>query len=134
MRWILTLAALVAAPALAADEDAPQRVAIERLPLTGDQIEIGACATRLLSRSAKVLTYPIRDGVGIDWTPKTGLFMSAGGDPILAFEFRRDEVGPFMKLFYRHPFTAKLARGFAQKAGRTCFPEDLSRWEEAEKR
>lgn len=127
------IAVFFAATAHAADEDAPQRVAIERLPLTGDQIEIGACATRLLSRSAKVLNYPIRDGVGIDWTPKTGLFMSAGGDPILAFEFRRDDAGPFMKLLYRHPFSAKVARGFAEKAGRTCFPDDLRAWHESQK-
>lgn len=125
---LLSLGVSGAAFAATTDEDAPHRVAIERLPLAGDHIEIGGCATRLLSRSAKVLSYPVRDGVGIDWTPKTGLFMSAGGDAILSFEFRKDDAGGYMTLSYRHPFSQALARGFARKAAKVCLPADWNAW------
>lgn len=128
----LAIALAFAAPLLiSADEDAPRRVAIERLSLSGDQIEVGSCATRLLARSAKAENYPLRDGVGIDWTPKAGLFMSASGDPMLSFEFRKDDAGPFMTLLYRRPFSAALARGFARKAAKTCFADDWNQWASA---
>jgi hypothetical protein len=126
-RLTITLA-FAAVLLVGADEDAPRRVAIERIPLSGDQIEAGSCTTRLLARSAKAENYPVRDGVGIDWTPKAGLFMSASGDPILSFEFRKDDAGPFMTLLYRHPFSAALARGFARKAAKTCFADDWNKW------
>ena len=112
-----------------ADEDAPKRGAVERLDLSSDQVDVGACTTRLLGRSAKVQNYPVRDGVGLDWTPKTGLFMSAPGDPVVAMEFRRDDRGPYLQVLYRHPFSAAATRKVTEKAAKTCFAEDWKRWQ-----
>lgn len=119
---------LAASTAAAQDEDAPHRIAVERLELTGDPIEVGSCTTRLLGRSAKVTNYPIRDGVGLDWTPKIGIFRSSGGDPIVSMEFLRDEKGAFLIARYRHPFSRDASLRPIRKAARTCFARDYEKW------
>lgn len=125
---LVLAAALVSPRAEIYDEDRPRRIAVERLDLSGDHIEIGSCATRLLGRSAKVQNYPIRDGVGLEWTIKSGLFMSAPGDPLIAMEFLSDAKGAYLKALYRHPLSAKAARQVVAKAAKTCFPDDWKRW------
>lgn len=127
MRAAIALLLFVSAAVSAEDEDAPHRIAIERLNLSGDPIEVGACTTRLLGRSAKVTNYPVRDGVGLDWTPKAGLFFSAPGDPVISLEFRADEKGAFLVARYRHPYSADAARKIVAKAARKCFPREWSK-------
>ena len=118
-------------PAYAAnaqDEDVPHRIAAERISLGVDHIQAGSCATRLLARSAKVTNYPARDGVGIDWTPKSGFLMSAPGDPVVSMEFRADDDGHFVIVRYRHPYSDDAALAVARKAAKVCFADDWNRW------
>lgn len=120
--------ALVPHAANAQDEDAPRRIAAERIPLSGDHIEAGSCATRLLARSAKVTNYPIRDGVGLDWTPKSGFLMSAPGDPVVSMEFRADGGGHYVVVRYRHPYSNDAALAVVRKAAKKCFADDWNGW------
>lgn len=114
--------------ASAQDEDAPRRIAADRIPLSGDHIEAGSCATRLLARSAKVTNYPVRDGVGLDWTPKSGFLMSAPGDPVVSMEFHADSGGHYVIVRYRHPYSNDAALAVARKAAKVCFADDWNAW------
>ncbi|WP_242120547.1 hypothetical protein [Sphingomonas lacusdianchii] len=122
----------LASPAASQDEDAPHRIAINRLALTGDPVEVGSCAMRLLGRSAKVTSYPVRDGVGLDWTPKSGFLMSAPGDPIVSMEFRSDAQGAYLVGKYRHPFSRKTALTVFEKASEKCFAIDWEEWKSSQ--
>ena len=120
--------ALAAQATAQIDEDAPRRLAAERIDLTADHIATGACATRLLARSARVTNYPLRDGVGIEWTPKVLPFMSSGGDPMISMEFLDDKDGAYLVVRYRHPLSIGRALDVVRKAAKTCFRDDWNSW------
>ena len=126
----LIVAAFVslAVPASAqSDEDTPHRIAAERIPLSGDPVDIAGCATRVLGRSGKAQPYPIRDGAGLGWTIPDMMF-GIQSDEIIDMQFRRDNSGAFLKVLYRHPFSDDAALKYVRKAAKACFRADWNAW------
>lgn len=128
-RWaaLAALALPAAQPALA--QNGFERVAIDRLELTGDPHLVAMCMGERLAKHGNSRQYQLADGLAIAWGMGGGTPLApADGSAKLLIELHGGTGAAWLRVMYRRPFSRDTAVKFARDAAKRCFPVDWDRW------
>ena len=71
------------------------------------------------------------DGLAVDWSFGPTLGLGQDGSATMTFEIHGDGETRFLRVMYRHPFSARSAMIVARDIGKHCYREDWSKWTQA---